>query len=126
MLIYIQIMETVHSLRKRGYKVRVLHNRVYEYRSDNTGKFDNYLTFLMTKELSAKGGSTVVELTKGQIHAKGEAICHPEDNYDKKEGVRIALGRALDELEQKFCKWTISIEYEFDILPSLKEGDSQS
>jgi len=31
----------------------------------------------------------------------GKSKCSPKDNYNKKLGVRIALGRALEELKYK-------------------------
>ena len=76
-------MTTVHDLRKLGCKVRVLHNRVY----DNE---------LMCQE-SARGGSTLVAvfLPKQQMGFIGTAKCSPADNYNRKLGVKIALGRAL-------------------------------
>jgi hypothetical protein len=76
-------MHTVHSLRKLGCKVKVLHYR--EYESD------------LTCQLAARGGSTVVEvyLPKQHFGFVGVAKCSPVDNYDRKIGVKIALGRAL-------------------------------
>lgn len=89
-------METVKSLRQKGYKVRVLHNRVKEYPSNPMGKFD------MQERLAAKGGSTVVEISYAGKHSVGTAICHPKDNYDKKEGVKFALSRALSGIEETY------------------------
>jgi len=52
-------------------------------------------------ELSARGGSTTIELTTPdkQHTVFGEAVCSLEDNFDHKVGNSIALGRALKELE---------------------------
>jgi hypothetical protein len=78
-------METVKSLRQKGYKVRVLHNRRYK------GKFSN--------DFEEKGGKTTVEIrTPEGIEISASARCHEKDNYNKKEGVRIALKRALHDV----------------------------
>ena len=80
-------METVKSLRQKGYKVRVLHNRRYK------GKFSN--------EFEEKGGKTTVEIRSPEgTEISGSAKCHEKDNYNKKEGVRIALERALELLKK--------------------------
>ena len=101
-------METVKSLRQKGYKVRVLHIRNHEYTSEPLGKFD------MMKQMSSKGGNTRIELSYVGLDAVGEATCHPKDNYNKKEGVRIALERALADMQEQVGKnghlWTISID----------------
>lgn len=49
------------------------------------------------------GGRTRVELLDPdypdtEAIAIGEAVCHPRDNYNRKLGVTIALGRALKNL----------------------------
>jgi hypothetical protein len=46
-----------------------------------------------------KGGKTVVQVLdrydQEHIVAEGKAYCHPGDNYNRRLGVQIALGRAL-------------------------------
>lgn len=79
-------MMTVHKLRKAGFKVQVRHFRCYD---------DDINTPL------SKGGSTEVLITYppqegiGTCSVVGIAECSPKDNFDRKRGVRIALGRAL-------------------------------
>ena len=71
---------TVHELRKAGYKVGVFHIREH----------------INEKHLSPRGGSTMVHITtpdNEELH--GVANCSKHDNYNKKLGVRIAIGRAL-------------------------------
>lgn len=84
-------MLTVHELRKQGYKVQVRHNRCYE-EPNQFGK----------AVLSSKGGATeVLVTTPGEFpmtSVVGVAECSPQDNFDRKRGVRIALGRALKKL----------------------------
>lgn len=79
-------MNTVQELRKAGYKVRVLHfrDRIFKNRMDSS--INGYE--------SPKGGFTkiIIDSPDGR-HYEGEAWCSPKDNYSKKLGVRIALGR---------------------------------
>ena len=70
---------TVGMLRKLGYKVAVLHKRHY----DNNGI------------KKPKGGKTVIIIDiPHNEHFEGVAVCCNSDNYNKKMGVRIALGRS--------------------------------
>jgi hypothetical protein len=73
---------TVHNLRLSGYKVRVLHCRVFDNRT--LGK------------VYPKGGETVVQITTpdGQ-DLEGRAKCSKKDCYNKRLGVKVAIGRAL-------------------------------
>ena len=70
---------TVSFLRKSGYKVAVFHRR-------NKNK-DGII--------SPKGGMTtlIIDSPHGE-HFEGTSICCDADNYDKKLGIRIALGRS--------------------------------
>lgn len=70
---------TVGFLRKSGYKVAVIHERKY----DSSGK------------KLPKGGQTklIIDSPNGK-HFEGISKCCEEDNYNKKLGVRIALGRS--------------------------------
>jgi hypothetical protein len=73
-------MNTVESLRKKGYKVRVHHCRKHGGQPNPT----------------ACGGKTVVEITTPDgTTLVGKARCNRKENYNKKLGVRIALGRAM-------------------------------
>jgi hypothetical protein len=81
---------TVKELRSIGFKVRVLHFRKPSTKFRINGeKFEDYST------PSPKGGATkvVIDSPDGQ-HFEGKAKCSDDDNYDKKLGIRIALGRA--------------------------------
>lgn len=70
---------TVKELRKNGYKVRVHHHRK-----------------VVTSTVAARGGKTVVEVTTPDgVTFIGIARCSRKENFNKKMGVRIALGRAL-------------------------------
>jgi hypothetical protein len=86
---------TVQQLRNSGYKVRVLHNRLYNgYHKWQVGAIENAKYNCGPIEPDAKGGSTqiIIDSPTGQ-HFQGLAICSKKENYNKKMGVRIALGR---------------------------------
>lgn len=73
-------MVTVMELRRSGNKVRVLH----------------YRKTLEDGTVFCRGGHTVVEITtKDGRDLSGSSKCRDDERYDKKTGVRIALGRAL-------------------------------
>jgi hypothetical protein len=87
---------TVKQLQDSGYKVKVFHNRLYNgYHAWQNGKrVYGYTDGIIGPD--TKGGSTEVIIdtpTGERFH--GLATCSTEDNYDKKLGIRIALGRAL-------------------------------
>jgi hypothetical protein len=79
-------MNTIYSLRKQGWKIRVYHTR------NKTVSFN----------ISPRGGFTRIEATTpdGKT-AVGTAICSDKDNFDRKVGNSIALGRALKALTEK-------------------------
>ena len=80
-------MLTVKELRNLGYKVRVRHNRAYCNKC-NCGAIH--------PRILPTGGFTEVALYKGdKLLGNEKAVCHKKDNYNKKLGVRIALGRLL-------------------------------
>ena len=71
---------TVDGLRDLGYKVKVMHYR----NLDENGCY------------TTKGGKTVVTITDDHgHHSRGVARCSEHDGFNKKLGVRIAIGRAL-------------------------------
>ena len=89
-------MMTVQQLRNAGYKVRVLHNRLYNgYHKWQVGAVESARYGYGPIDPDAKGGSTqvVIDSPDGQ-HYQGLAICSKKENYNKKMGVRIALGRS--------------------------------
>ena len=86
-------METVKSLRQAGNKVRVIHDRP-RYQNPKSMRLTSFGPY---KE---KGGTTEIQITTPEgIDVSGKSKCSPKDNYNKKLGVRIALGRALEELK---------------------------
>ena len=86
---------TVQELRKQGFKVRVLHNRLYNgYHKWQVGDREHAKNY-GPLDPDPKGGSTeiVIDSPTGE-HYHGTAICSRKENYNKKMGVRIALGRS--------------------------------
>lgn len=84
-------MTTVENLRKSGWKVRVLH-----YRSDESCEGKIKSSHSKERRVNPKGGKTVVILDSPTgDHFEGLAICSSDDLYNKKIGVKIAIGRAL-------------------------------
>lgn len=88
---------TVQELRNSGYKVKVLHNRLYNgyQKWETLGDDYTFAKALGVAGPDPKGGSTqvIIDSPNGQ-HFEGHSICSKKDNYDKKMGVRIALGRS--------------------------------
>jgi hypothetical protein len=90
-------METIHSLRKKGFKVRVLHSRFFKNASHflmRVSKDESFYGVL------AKGGKTHIDLTTPEGKTvSGESVCSVEDTFSRRLGNKIALGRALKQLE---------------------------
>ena len=86
---------TVQQLRNMGYKVRVLHNRLYNgyHAWQNGSRVYGYTDGIIGPD--TKGGSTqvIIDSPSGE-HFQGLAICSKKENYNKKMGVRIAIGRS--------------------------------
>jgi hypothetical protein len=73
---------TIEELRKSGYKIRVHHHRK-----------------VSADVISARGGKTVVEVTTPDgTTLVGMSRCSRKENFDKRMGVRIALGRAMSSI----------------------------
>lgn len=94
-------MKTVEEIRKAGNKVRVTHYRyvnshprmllpMYVIRQNN-----------LQDLIDARGGLTTVEVvtSNGAIY-NSVAECSKNDVFNTKEGVRVALERALSELRK--------------------------
>jgi hypothetical protein len=78
----------VEQLRKSGYKVRVIHSR--------RGKTMQRMDGGVVQTLSERGGQTIVQVrTPDGEELEGVAVCSTKDNFNRRLGVKIALGRAL-------------------------------
>lgn len=112
-------MRQLDNLRKQGYFVKVSHWRVatkdeaeiLANLKDTTYQRNLYQRLVMDKvglRPSPRGGATTVVILKpnenflndkdGDVVAQGAAICNPIDNFNKKIGLQIALGRAVGQL----------------------------
>lgn len=87
--------ETIAGLRENGYTVKVSHRRILAG--------TKYTTTISKKGAHAvgvtvepRGGRTAVTIWKGDgLVARGEALCSQRDNFCRRRGLEIALGRAL-------------------------------
>jgi hypothetical protein len=84
------MQHTIESLRRGGYKVRVIHGEVETLPSveNNLKQAADKYTFIQITEIATS------------MSVEGWAFCSKKDNYSRKIGNRIALGRALENLEQ--------------------------
>lgn len=88
---------SIQNLRQNGCKVKVFHSR--------RDIFGNYFPrmyfgkYMSTFYMSQKGGKTVVTLTDtNNKTVVGESDCSKRDNFNRKVGIELALGRALEKL----------------------------
>lgn len=113
-------IKTVQQARQNGFQVRVNHYR-YNTSHFNTlrricgvfpnqdsqsyyiDKFAQRLGFapvskseLESDHISPRGGRTEVEIIKDGKRAVGQSDCSFVDNYNNRQGVMMALGRALE------------------------------
>lgn len=65
------------------------------------GDLATELVQLLKGAPAAKGGMTLVDVVDGEgnVLAQGAAPCSKKDNYDRRKGRTIALGRALKALK---------------------------
>lgn len=81
---------SIKQLRQSGWKVRVMHKRNYDMANKLDGSYPVVSNF---------GGTTTIEVTSPEgLSASGTAICSIQDNFNRRVGNSIALGRALQTL----------------------------
>ncbi len=79
------VPDKIEQLKKIGYEVSIDHMRHYEFAG---------------APISPRGGLTWARIWKGaELISFGSARCSREDNYNKKVGANIALGRAMKHLK---------------------------
>lgn len=85
---------TIKQLRQTGWKVRVMHLRNKDIFHSIDGEYPVVSNF---------GGSTTIEVTTpdGAITGIGKALCSNKDNFNRRLGNSIALGRALEHIKIK-------------------------
>lgn len=97
--------KTVAQLRREGYKVRVKIQRFWAGDVKNVSpkrlqrKWHDYLfpqREIPGPDRAPRGGLHIVEVTTpdGQ-ELRGEAICALSDPFNRRQGLQMALGRAL-------------------------------
>jgi len=95
--------QTVHQLRKNGWKVKVGHKRIIYRFHPKTGKKTTRIVLVKDWKqdfpeyyLCAKGGITEVSISSPSgISFTDIAVCNDTDHYDSRIGLDIALGRTL-------------------------------
>mgnify|MGYP001569930002 CR=1 FL=1 len=103
-------MQTVEELRAAGYKVRVCYYRAYadsfldpddtdriilltRYQAEKEGLYNSLFGPLQ------KCGKTVVEVRSPTgVEVVGESLCSAKDQFSRKLGRKVALGRAMTKL----------------------------
>ena len=100
-------MNTVEQLRKSGYRVLINH---YRYPGNvskglnkrQASKVKMECAFALSDEglgISPFGGKTTIEvISQSGTSYTAEADCSVRDNFNKRMGVKIALGRILKQM----------------------------
>jgi hypothetical protein len=95
----LNIEQTVKNLRETGHKVHITH-----YRFTRSGGIVPSRTLRETKEgftVSPNGGEVLVEIVTPEGRAiKCGSFCSPQDNFNRRVGTTIALGRAVQQLHE--------------------------
>lgn len=87
---------TVEQLRKSGAKVRVLHTRIHSKTGKPMPRKD-----IPKGEFNGKGGGTRVEISLPDgTELAGEANCSKRESFSYRQGLRVALGRALAQYQE--------------------------
>lgn len=87
---------TVEQVKKDGFRVDIEHYR----RLGDALVRASILNKEQHKDFSCRGGVTIVELSKDNKTVRAFANCRNEENFNRKLGVRIALGRALKDFSK--------------------------
>lgn len=91
--------DSINKMRLLGCRVFVYHNRIVKNRWVTVSPSLKRLQ----KAVLPKGGKTIVEIQLDDSYFIGEAICSKSDCYNKKRGLAIALGRAINEMSIAFA-----------------------
>jgi hypothetical protein len=101
-------MKNVEELRKNGFKVKVCHRRLYvtnelDYRVLLLSRFERDELTYDTKidligPLELGGESSVLITTPDGTNIEGMSVCSDQEHFNRRKGLQIALGRALNQL----------------------------
>lgn len=89
--------DTAQSQTVANYRIKLRH---YRYSTDRFCLDEAWLLKAMNEDgINPRGGVTIAEIWDGKtLVARGEAYCSHKDNYSKKIGRNIAVGRAMKRL----------------------------
>lgn len=107
--------QKIEHLQNDGWTVEIIHNRNVRVSLDGQVNFGNPLR----REINPKGGYTAAILERDGVRIVGEAFCSKHDNYSRKIGANIALGRAMKKVQQ------ISAPVSINQLPQYFAGTLQ-
>lgn len=90
----------LHSLRQRGFKIRVRHYRWAAPKDKDPSDFGLYLVTRQNHKdfsyISSLGGETEVDVTfQDGTTVSAHSICSQEDNYCRRLGAYLAFKRAV-------------------------------
>ncbi len=88
---------SIEELRKNKYKVSVSHRRPYLFKDGSVDVVHHNIAEIAGYiKVDNKGGVTVVNITTptGQ-ELKGIAYCSKKEQFNKRKGVMMAVGRAF-------------------------------
>lgn len=92
-------LPSIHDLRKAGHKIRISHYRYILVPVTScltrVTKKDKKGGVYPTNSILAKGGRTEIEFTPkdGSTTQVVESCCNPKDQFNRRLGIRICLGR---------------------------------
>jgi len=90
----------INQLRSKGYRVKVQHKRVDRF-NDSMKCRHEFEDGSYSKSVSPTGGETyvIIKNPSGTLLVSASSTCSKNDQYCRKVGLSIALGRALKHLE---------------------------
>ena len=101
----------IHELRKNGYKVRVTIYRYYPHDNEVRPVWEMRKNGLI-KHISPFGGKNIIQLKSPDgREVVGIAECSKEEQYNRKIGNSIALGRALKQLKIQSAAPTKELDF---------------
>ena len=98
----------ISSLRSGGYKVSIRHKREKNLIPTKKVGIKGGFSVHYVERIQPKGGETSVFISKDNVTYSGLATCRHDEFFCKKEGVSIALGRALETLAKNQARFVQS------------------
>ena len=93
----------IKELQQKGWRVKINHFRLLTRIGKNVKRFTSKKLHRSCDkvfkeknvERNAKGGKTVIELTRDGLTFTGQSQCSMNDNFNKKLGLQVAVSRLL-------------------------------